>query len=288
MNTVITYPKRKLGYVYPLLSYPDFGYFRLNGHGLGNLLLVYFKAAIHAKLTQRNLIWPTWPQLKLKTVFEPKRTRRVYNSVFTVPASVDHSMSMRLAAVAGTHFRCIATKLDIEVVSGYSKFFYPFIGHVGQIREWFNEMSVDSMPDLSRYVNSCVLHIRLGDFTPFSNINDAELPPNTSLPPEFFRIAVNEIRKIYKLEHFYVISDASAETLIERGYDYNSWGACVLEGNDPLVDIIILSKAKIRVISNSTFSLWGTFLADGVTYVPKKLPFNKYGIHSLGLNLIEM
>lgn len=55
-----------MNYVYPKLSEKDLGFIRLGGAGLGNLLFTYARALVYARDHGCQMIWPTWPSVKLE------------------------------------------------------------------------------------------------------------------------------------------------------------------------------------------------------------------------------
>ena len=72
-----------MNYVYPKLSEHDLGFVRLGGAGLGNILFAYARAAVFAREHDCQLIWPTWPSIKLGPILRREADKRFYNDLFS-------------------------------------------------------------------------------------------------------------------------------------------------------------------------------------------------------------
>ena len=69
-------------YIYPQFSEFEIPGVRLAGPGLGNLLLIYFRAWLAAKEHGYAFIWPTWPSLKPGAIIRREKDKRFYGDVF--------------------------------------------------------------------------------------------------------------------------------------------------------------------------------------------------------------
>lgn len=130
------------------------------------------------------------------------------------------------------------------------------------------EVSGDTIRQMAKKMmreNSVCVHIRRGDFIGHSKFD--------VLGEEYFHRAVDFIRQNTNQSVFYVFSN-SAEELdwIRNNYSFLSGAHFVYEGKDELDDLYLMYHCKHHIISNSTFSWWGSYLKlqDGMTLCPER------------------
>lgn len=121
-------------------------------------------------------------------------------------------------------------------------------------------------PEIAKLVESkekpiIAVHIRMGDFKKLSPGVDFKKVGGVRTPEQYFIDCINTIRKIHgTILPVSIFSDGSRDELKKI---LELPATELVEGNKDVVDLILLSKAKIVVASaGSTFSYWAGFLAD--------------------------
>lgn len=107
--------------------------------------------------------------------------------------------------------------------------------------------------------NTCVVHIRTGDYIHQPNFN--------VVTPKYFQNAVNCVLSQKSDITFKVISDNNqlAKNYLPKELKYEFCSS------DDLTDLKTLSECDYAIISNSSFSWWGSYLGkDKVTIVPNR------------------
>jgi len=112
----------------------------------------------------------------------------------------------------------------------------------------------------------CSIHVRRGDYV---NLADT----HTNLPIEWYQIAVDIIEENIKdpNKKFFIFSDDPE--WCKRKFV----GANVVEGNSGPLDLCIMSKAKIHIIANSSFSWWAATLSGSRAVIAPKQWFGAKG-----------
>jgi hypothetical protein len=129
--------------------------------------------------------------------------------------------------------------------------------------------------------NSCSLHIRRGDYL---------LPHNKKIFAEcgidYIQKSINYIMLKFPDTKFYVFSD-----------DIN-WAKSILKGdnyhfidkynNNPIADLFLMSTCKNNIISNSTFSWWGSWLNNNTNkmIICPKLWYNNSTLNKIHIKNI--
>ena len=71
-----------MNYAYPKLSEHDLGFVRLGGAGLGNIMFTWARAAVFARDNDCQVIWPTWPSIKVGPYLRREADKRFYGDLF--------------------------------------------------------------------------------------------------------------------------------------------------------------------------------------------------------------
>ena len=101
--------------------------------------------------------------------------------------------------------------------------------------------------------NSVAVHIRRGDYIkPGSDYEDLSAT-------NYYDKAMDEAMKIYPNAQFYFFSDDLDFVKSVFSGDNMHYVDCN-RGKDSYLDILLMSKAKINIIANSTFSYWGAYM----------------------------
>ncbi len=131
-----------------------------------------------------------------------------------------------------------------------------FIDIREKVLNWFI-LKEEILPHILDYINSCVIHIRGGDYKRTSWL----------LPKDYFINSIEYMVTHHNITKFHIISDDinySKSMLSSLPYEFY-----FLQGT-PNQDFKTLKLAKYSIISNSSFSWWARWLNDieGITLAP--------------------
>ncbi len=245
-------------------------YIRFPGTGLGNMLLVWAKGVVFARLNNLPYTTTSWWGLHWGALLRREKKSRLYFGYFT-----ETPFWKRLAIKAYCTFADIETDPVVEVVAASGsndKKIYLFNKALtgpdvfGSIRnhsamvtqELFNTMTPKMTSKLLEFQTPVIgVHIRRGDFK----------LGNQTTPLEYFIKGINVVRDSLG-QHFPVtiFTDAHEEELTAL--------LCmphihIAEDKPDILDIILLSRSKIMILSqSSTFGYWAAFLSDATVIRP--------------------
>ena len=120
------------------------------------------------------------------------------------------------------------------------------------------------------FENSISIHFRRNDYLKLSHIYE-------NLDINYYHNCLNMAKDIF--ETIYVFSDDI--DWCKLNFNYSGKKIIFIEGNSDIEDLMIMSKCKNNIISNSTFSWWAAFLNKNENkkiYCPEnwfKLPNNE-------------
>ena len=235
----------KIKYVYPQLSNKDFGWFRFSGPGLANCMFIAARAYILSKKYKCGFIEPTWMKFSLGPFIRREKDKRIYSSLFKSLGIVGLQKAILL-------FRCnCLNDKSILKVSGLDKFFVELEENYDLVKGYIETIMKDevvSSVELSQkeLSNSVSVHVRLGDYVPRLRID-----------VNWYKGLIENILKICPSQKFIIFSDGTDEELspilnlpnTERKFYGNAFA-----------DMYAISKSKLVIASNSTFSAWGAFI----------------------------
>ena len=256
-------------YIYPQFSEFEMPGLRLGGPGLGNLLLIYFRAWLVAKERGYTFIWPTWPSFKPGTFIRHEKDKRIYADVFRNRGGyVDGLKKQRLLRKSGS-VTVNAPDYDYSRISDDTVIFYKYfrmkfgdlIPHVDEIREEIvRNLSKKSRLGLEGDMSRCVnIHVRLGDFAISPNLLKAGWG-NVRVSISWYVAMVHKLKKLLGDDViFNIFSDGTDEEL--RELLAIPGVRRVFYGNS-MADILALSRAPLMLASGSSFSLWARFLGQ--------------------------
>ena len=112
----------------------------------------------------------------------------------------------------------------------------------------------------------CSLHIRRGDYKNLSNYH-------TNLGSEYYQHAIKVVNDNIKNKHFLVFSDEPEWCKKNlSGDDFT-----IIDIFDDAVEMCMMSKCKVHIISNSSFSWWGSYLSNSPAVIAPKSWFGPEG-----------
>ena len=240
--------------------------------GLGNLMLVWAKALVFARTNDLELITSSWFAFRWGAIFRRETKKRLYWNYFTCsPFLIRNSIKAELLFTKMVKEPPIE-KLSADVKMSNTIFmfnkpltsdrdlFRPLRGHRDLIREeLYKILTPANRERLSKLPAPQIsVHIRRGDFK-FGN-------PIT--PNEYFINGIKIIRETLQCNWpVTVFTDAQDQEI----QDVLNLPNMHLAANNPdILDILLLSKSKIMLLSqSSTFSYWGAFLSDALVIIPE-------------------
>jgi hypothetical protein len=242
-------------YVYPKLSAICGLGIRFGGPGLGNCLFIVSRAYLIAQQYQYELIDPDWISIKLGPFFRKERDKRLYINFFKTTG---------INGVRKLLISLFASKLKEEVlpencvksnsviyVTGLKNYFEDLKYH----REYISHRIISSIQlsnfkEINNFDGNCIgVHIRTGDYK-----------PEWRVPIEWFIIIIEKIRKHLQADiKVCVFSDGTNEELKEV-LKINNVQKVNL--SNAITELVCLSKCKLILASNSTFSAWAIFLGN--------------------------
>ena len=119
------------------------------------------------------------------------------------------------------------------------------------------------LPDIRVNINGkrkCVIHIRTGDYIGVSCFD--------IINPTYFKNAIDYIYSIDKDVNYFVVTDNEAliSSFIPVGIHYT-----ILHSDDEIQHLAEIASSDYAIISNSSFSWWGSYLGiDKITIAPSR------------------
>ena len=247
-------------YVYPRLSSIDLSFIRIGGAGLANCMFVAARAFILAKRYNWNIIDPTWVKISLGPYIRGEKDKRHYNNFFNrFGVSWLKKAWLLVFEKRYQENKLLPQDHGVVEVAGLGNYFKDLIPFHDIVYEYFNEITKPNiikeiLPE--KFSNVIGIHIRLGDY-----VNSLRTPI------DWYLKSVSQINQIHpNLFSFYIFSDGQDEELKELLSIDNV--SRVFFGN-ALSDIWALSKCRLIIGSDSTFSGWGAFLGQVPIIYPK-------------------
>lgn len=256
-------------FVYPALGGAlDGGFFRIGGAGLGNLMLSWARAAALAHRLDLPMLTPIWSALKIGPKLRRERDSRMYRGMFRdEPEAIDGLAKLR--AFAG--LRHVEQFVDPSLVERSQRrtLYVTRPHHIAP--EWFSGLfdhnamlsrrllDMTCTPILDRVAAlppaDIAVHVRMGDFLPV----EADAPLiNRRLPLDWYADRIDAARAALGPDpRIILFSDGSREDLAPLLARDN---VTLQEGENALVDLYSMARARALIGSSSTFSLWASFL----------------------------
>lgn len=249
-------------FVYPKLpAVYNLGFIRYRGSGLANCLFIAARAYLLAHRNEWNLINPTWNNLVLGPYLRYERDKRHY---FGILKKTGISGLLKLYYLFFTPTITIEDAINGKkgkiIIDGLGNYFEDLIDEQKKLKVFIYSIlqnkTLSSVEHID-FKNIIGIHIRLGDY------------------PAEFRTSIIWYEKVVKeiiANHasnykFFIFSDGHDNELqellllpqVERVFFGNA-----------ISDIIALSKCKLIIGSDSTFTGWAAFLDQAPTVFPKK------------------
>jgi len=231
-------------YLYPRLTWSyDFGWFRLKGVGLANCLFLAAKAYVNEKKGLGRMLEPTWLKFSPGPFIRHEKDKRVYSHLF------NHYGIRGLKKF----FILITRRYRNDVItdSDLATYFCEFNQDYDLVKEYIDRIT---RPETIKNVNSeslsneIAIHVRFGDY-----------PDVLRTEINWYKGVVKNLLEINPNLRFALFSDGTDEEL-KPLTDISSVRK-VFYGN-AFADMYAISKCKLLIASDSTFSAWGAFMGQ--------------------------
>ncbi len=250
--------------------YPD-----LPRSGLGNLLLVWARAAVFGHINHLPMLGPRWGMIRLGPLFRAESRRRLYYGYFKGSGIVG---SLKRSAVLRSHQRIVdppigpLSRQDMAASNRvyvfrksphWADYFDGIREHRDFVRDALQEMlAARHRQQLERASPPVVgVHVRRGDFRELRPGEDFTQTGGVRAPLAYFQYVMNMIRKIagatLPVTLFSDGDDSELRELLRMPDVARS------RNHSDIVDLLLLARSQIIVSSpGSTFSYWSGFLSD--------------------------
>lgn len=231
-------------YSYPALSDKDYGWLRLGGPGLANCMFLAAKAYIHSRINGTTYIDPTWRKLSVGPWLRRERDKRVYNELFA-----HHGLTgiRKLLVIK----RVLAKRESITTFSDLGNYFEDLAPHYEWVKEFFDMITKPktiALVDEADLKDKVAVHVRLGDYL-------SELRVDIS----WYKAMIEKMLDVNPCQQFTLFSDGTEQELasllqipnVKRAFYGNAYA-----------DMYAISRCKMLIASDSTFSAWGAFLGQ--------------------------
>lgn len=243
--------------------------------GLGNQLFPLMRAYTFAHLNQLPVLVYNYRQLKIGPWLRGEKSKRNYKGFFNFEKSFFSNL-LDLWKVFKINKDEFLYEPEIKQAEDYKtrSSYFTLIPHyehyfdgLQENRELvlsilWNLVSPKIKEKLSELPQPCIgVHIRMGDFAKHEEGVKFGSVGHTRSPEDYFIDMINSIRKVHGTSlPVSVFTDGRKRELKEL---FKLANIFLVEGNNDLTDLLLLSKSKIIITSaGSTFSYWAAFLSE--------------------------
>ncbi len=241
--------------VYPKLTpIIDLGFIRIGGAGLANCMLISARAYIFAIKNNYIFIEPTWGRFGPGPILRNEKDKRSYFGLFK-PAGITGFKKFYYL------FNYFLKNKNIIKIDSLGNYFADLQGDYELVKKYFekiiNEKKLFKLQNYN-FDNVIGIHIRSGDykntcwFTGF----------------DFYLKMIQKIKSIFGNKYvFYIYTDANNKELKDI---LSINGVQKVFFGNALADMVALSKSKLIIASDSTFSGMSAFLNQIPIIFPKR------------------
>lgn len=229
-------------YYYPKLSSTDFGIIRIGGPGLANCMFMAAQAWIASGKDESKFISPTWLKFSIGPYLRHERDKRNYANLFKSKGLTGFKKATVLLKIKLGGGKCL-------YFQGLNRYFTDINPHQPDVKAFFdsiiNKHKIATV-DEDELKDCVAVHVRLGDYV-----------SQLRIPIAWYAGIIKNILKENPTQKVIIFSDGSdvelSELLYLPGVERRFYG-------NALADIWAISKCKLLIASDSTFSAWGAFL----------------------------
>ncbi len=272
------------------MKYNDnyYGYPKLNGSGLGNLLWIWGKCFLWCKDHGIPIIAPNWVQIHPLRIFTLNPDLRLYWRYFTNKDYIKgwqkyyllyKSKIIPIEMMNSKQSEFPREKSIVFIFSNMGDF-TPLIGRQKEI---YSELLRITQPHFSTMKRSkppfVAIHIRRGDFCKGTKEELQAGKTNLQIPLNWYIAALSALRETigYPFQAI-VFSDGTDKDIEPLLKEPNIKRSCE---KNALRDLLFMSSAAALIASRSSFSLWASYLGQMPTlYYRGARPWNESIINS--------
>jgi hypothetical protein len=245
--------------------------------GLGNQLFPLMHAAVFAQINNLPLLVVGYHQFKIGPYLRREKSKRKYKGFFKFEKNIFSAFLDELkvnkilkscdvvhepALLAISPDEKIRKVFFFEKMPTYHDYFIYLKPHRNLVINLINELISDrilkNVKDIPHF--EIGVHIRMGDFRKL-NVGEEFKGGHVRTPESYFVNIINGIKEIVGYDIKVNLFTDGYRDEFETILDIKKIE--MVEGNNDLVDMLLLSKTKIIVISTgSTFSYWAGFLSN--------------------------
>ncbi len=236
---------------------------------MGNLMFIWANAYVFAQENGLDMIWPTWPSLKIGPWIRREKDKRFYAGVFRnrsghLDGIRKYALLLFSRKIPSDRFPELneknrITNRDLVVYDRFEMSFEKLLPHqeeiCGLITGNLGEKGTKAMEFSPG--KAVGIHVRCGDFS----VNPEALARgsnNIRIPSSWYVNVIRQIRGILGEDtEFYLFSDGTDD---ELGDIMCLEGVMRCSFGNSIGDIIGLSKFPLLIVSGSSFSMWARFL----------------------------
>jgi hypothetical protein len=264
-------------------------YIKFPKTGLGNMMLVWARGIVFAKINNIPVVTSSWWGLHWGALIRREQRNRLYWGYFKETPLLKQFAVKWYTNKNKIVYEPVVQKVDDDYLNQHHLFIFNKVitdddlflairNHKDIIiKELYDNLSTKIKFQVEQYSTPVIgIHIRRGDFK----------LGNQTTPLSYFIKGVNIIRSVLGGNTpVTIFTDASKEEIkdiLELPY------ISIAEKKPDILDILLLSKSKVMILSqSSTFSYWGAFLSDALVVRPINDWQKKIGIASLTGNYSE-
>lgn len=243
-------------------------YIKFPKTGLGNMLLVWARGLVFAKLNNIEYYTSSWMGLHWGALIRREQKKRLYWGYF-----IETSYFKQILLLLKYRFGRKFIEPEIKVIDEIQNFDLYVFSKVNSGHDLFEDLRKHQSfiyvelekiltPRIKVLYNKfqtpiIAIHIRRGDFK----------LGNTITPNEYFIKGINLIRAVVGNNWpVTIFTDANKDEI----KDILILPSVFLAQEKPdIIDILLMSKSKIMLLSqSSTFSYWGAFLSEAIVIRP--------------------
>jgi len=245
--------------------------------GLGNQLFPLMRALVFAHLNKLSFVIIGYHQIKIGPYLRGERSKRKYLGCFNFEKNVLGELidSMKILLMKMTGYAVISeprvavlkvtnlTIYEFALLPHWSDYFDQLKDHRALVIELFWDILRDQIKSklISLPAPDIGVHVRLGDFRKLSSNENFANVGAVRTPQEYFVETIRSIRQMSRTELPVSIFTDGYKTEIEAILKLDN--ITIIEGNNDIIDLLLLSKSKIIVTSaGGTFSYWAGFLSE--------------------------
>ena len=237
---------REVRYVWPVLSSHDWGVVRIGGPGLANCMFVAARAYLESRRRGCWMVAPTWRKLSIGPLLRHERDKRVYNRLFN---DIGVKGLKKLLLSFGCTRWMLAGGRNLLRINGLGGYFADLDENYEMVLDYFDRITrpeTVAAVDPAELVGAVAVHVRLGDYVPRLRVDI-----------EWYRAVMAGIIARHPGQRFVIFSDGTDAELQPL---LNLPGAERRFYGNAYADMYAISRCKMLIASDSTFSAWGAFL----------------------------